>query len=1017
MSIEQFVYFDPPDSITTLQGQVGLIPNQVNTDFIYSPSGYIGTLYVDNLIGFSGSSGGNIQGASYLEKSFGNPTISGPNNVVLNEVSGDVVISNNTFSIINNALDIQVRLPDLSSIDASNTLRIGGLYMYAELNNLNEIVYNVNGGSISSPFSYTVGNMLNIHYDSTTVTFSLYEYSHTATSNPSNVVYANYTSSGITDESLYIGFTQSVALSTSSITIANINMFASQKLTGIRANSVAIGVGSGQTSQGFKGIAIGYNAGQTNQGDLGGLNTTANSVAIGTQAAQTNQGQSCIAIGYNAGNNTQGSQGIAIGYNAGNNIQSSYSIAVGNNAGGNQQGSSSIAIGVNAGSTSQSSNSIALGYEAGTQSQQQYSTSIGYLAGWDTQGTGSVAIGHNSGYSLQGLDSIAIGENAGQTSQGNYGIALGFNSGNSSQQNYAVAMGFGAGNISQGNSSVAIGPQSGNVSQGISSIAIGSSAGQDNQGGGSIAIGNGAAILNQGTNAISIGNNAGASSQLNASIAIGQSAGNSDQQYNCIAIGENAGNMSQNNFSIGIGYYAAQSSQGSNSIAIGTYAGDDTQGSDSIAIGPRAGKTNQSANSIILNAQTSTDLDSTTSGFFVAPIRNTTGPYALYYNNDTKEITYNDIPSGLTGPTGAQGEQGASGLTTGKLLYLNYPIINSNNPSYYLMQSVPTGGSSQTLSIPFTAGQSQTINFATQYQLDNISPLVVAGLWYTELNAYVGGSGQEFDVNIEIKAATGLSATLTTLGTSSTGVISATSSTIYYFNTVVDSLDNISTDGYTTLVINATNKLASPATLNLDFLGSTYSYSTSTLSQSVFIGPTGPQGIQGIQGLTGPTGSSLWNTSGSNIYYNSGSVGIGKSNPTSTLDIAGTVSITGSTTMYGQLINPTFNAYKETIFISSYSGAFTINASTANNFAITLSSGANSVAFTNFAPTGTLQGVNVFVTQDSSGNRTLSYPSSVSWGTIGAPTLSTAANAVDVLNFVTYSGGSKILGFLSGKGF
>jgi hypothetical protein len=198
------------------------------------------------------------------------------------------------------------------------------------------------------------------------------------------------------------------------------------------------------------------------------------------------------------------------------------------------------------------------------------------------------------------------------------------------------------------------------------------------------------------------------------------------------------------------------------------------------------------------------------------------------------------------------------------------------------------------------------------------------------------------------------------------------------------------------------------------------------LGISSIVGPTGPQGFQGFVGPTGPQGvigdNALWNTTGTNMYYNSGSVAIGKITPlsTSTLDIQGNISMTGGNfNMFSsQLQNPIFNAYRETIFLSNYSGAFFLNPSTGNNFSIVLSSGSNQLNFvTGSFQTGTLQGVNVFVNQDSQGNRTLSYPATVSWGSAGAPTLSTTANAIDVLNFIGWTGESRVLGFVGGKGF
>ena len=240
---------------------------------------------------------------------------------------------------------------------------------------------------------------------------------------------------------------------------------------------------------------------------------------------------------------------------------------------------------------------------------------------------------------------VNLGANSGQYDQTNYNVAIGYFAGATGQGQQSVNPYAGTG------SSIAIGNYAG-YEQSSTSIAIGSSAGyyQDFN---NIAIGSSAGYYQYEVNNIAIGSFAGAFDQ-----------GTGGQQFsnggNSIAIGSSAGALSQSYESISIGLESGYLNQGHNSVAIGSFAGYTGQGNYSIAIGNRAGFNQQESQSIIINA-TSNDLDCTTSGTFINPIRNTTGPNSLFYNPSTKEITYSTLEVGPTGPVGPQGEIGTTG--------------------------------------------------------------------------------------------------------------------------------------------------------------------------------------------------------------------------------------------------------------------------------------------------------------------------------------------------------------------
>ena len=388
------------------------------------------------------------------------------------------------------------------------------------------------------------------------------------------------------------------------------------------SNSVAIGTLAANTSQGYESVAIGNLAGQISQsycnvaiGIGAGYNTQGQgAVAVGQAPGYTNQQPGAVAIGSYAGFNTQGACAIAIGSGAaasGSTSQGSNAVAIGNAAAYTEQGVNSVAIGLNAGSDTQGQNGVAIGNGAGQYTQGSNSgytgVAIGYLAGNYYQNQTAVAIGYNTAVSNQGLRAIAVGDSAGYDTQGSDSIAIGTIAGTFSQVFNAIAVGYAAGQSNQQGYAVAIGTAAGNISQGYTSIAIGINAG----------------YTNQAAYAVALGNSAGYSNQASGGTAVGVEAGSSNQVGGATAIGNQAGLTGQLEAAVAVGVRAGRTDQGQYATAIGPYSGYSNQGSNAIAIGNSAGYTSQSSNSIILNA-TGSALNTSVSGFIVAPVRSVT---------------------------------------------------------------------------------------------------------------------------------------------------------------------------------------------------------------------------------------------------------------------------------------------------------------------------------------------------------------------------------------------------------
>ena len=98
------------------------------------------------------------------------------------------------------------------------------------------------------------------------------------------------------------------------------------------------------------------------------------------------------------------------------------------------------------------------------------------------------------------------------------------------------------------------------------------------------------------------------------------------------------------------------------------------------------------------------------------------------------------------------------------------------------------------------------------------------------------------------------------------------------------------------------------------------------------------------------------------------------------------------------------------------SGVCRLHAANANAFIIDLRANTTLVIAPGADAAGAMS-LSLVLVQDATGSRTVTWPSSVDWGTTGAPTLTTTASKADVVTLMSVNGGRTWYGFLSAKGF
>lgn len=118
-----------------------------------------------------------------------------------------------------------------------------------------------------------------------------------------------------------------------------------------------------------------------------------------------------------------------------------------------------------------------------------------------------------------------------------------------------------------------------------------------------------------------------------------------------------------------------------------------------------------------------------------------------------------------------------------------------------------------------------------------------------------------------------------------------------------------------------------------------------------------------------------------------------------------------------ELSRPKLKDYGETLFShGTTNGAVTFDFTNGNHQDITMD-GTVTATFSNPPASGVVGVLVLYLKQDGTGSRTVTWPGSVVWAGGSAPTLTTTANKTDELIFITRDGGTTYTGSVRGLNF
>jgi hypothetical protein len=202
-------------------------------------------------------------------------------------------------------------------------------------------------------------------------------------------------------------------------------------------------------------------------------------------------------------------------------------------------------------------------------------------------------------------------------------------------------------------------------------------------------------------------------------------------------------------------------------------------------------------------------------------------------------------------------------------------------------------------------------------------------------------------------------------------------------------------------------------------------------------------GITGNVGFTGSTGVAISSTGNNLTFKNSGVLSINSSTgvitnvaktdaanvftQTQTFRQPITLSVTpapangGGLTFdmgFNTLLKPTLQAYNEPcINLTPVSNTITLDLSVSQVFFITLSSSINTLNITNTpAASNRSTGFTLIISMNTPFS-TITWGSKIRWAGNTPPVLSSTANKVDILSFVTIDAGTSYFGFVGGQNY